>query len=125
MGNDSYQEEGSIIAQVVINPFTDAIISSWGFDATLAVITAKREWTILMNQNMAAVDVNSRSVICTIRQPTPAAAADYRTVSEITRAGDVNAMVRIAIFDQAGAPGDAITGSVIVANVMRCSVPSQ
>lgn len=126
MGADTYQEEGSVIAQAVINPFTDTLVSSWGFDAaTFALVTTKREWKIGLNQQMAAVDAASRQVAPTIRQPTPAAAADYRTVSEITRGGDTNELVRIAIYDQAGAPGDAITGSTITISVVRASVPSQ
>ena len=114
------QGQGDVIAQCVFNPFTDAIVSQWGFTGGLTTVVTKQSW-ILALINTSAVAQAGQCPAITYKRLT---ANPARTVEVIIDATDAPEALRFQVVDFAGAAANAGNGDTIQITVFRSQVPT-
>lgn len=115
------QNQGSVIAQVVIDVNSDTIIGGYGIAPSgLTVITPKTEYTFALDAETSAAPANGAQPIPLMRT---SGANPYRTARIYVGALDLVGVQRVQIVDAAGAPAVGAAGDVLFVSVLRATVP--
>lgn len=115
----SGQTQGDVIAQCILNPFTDTVVSQWGFTAALNVVVAKTTYILSLIDTSAVSQANQHPVITFKR----ATANPARTVEIIVDPADPAVALRFQVIDFAGAAAAAANGDIIEITVHRSGIP--
>ena len=116
----SGQTQGSVIAQVVIDPVADAYLSAYAV-GPLGIITPKTEYVFSLESELSASPSDGSQVLVSIRT---AGGNPFRQVRQYTGLFDVVGVQRVQIVDAAGAAATANAGDRVFVSILRSSVPT-
>jgi len=115
------QQQGSLIASIVIDVDGDKVISAYGVGvAGLTVVTPKTEYTFDLDSEITACVRDQREELAEARtlDPNPA-----RLARVYVKAADGDNTIRVQLVDAAFAPAAGTTGDRLIVSVLRAAVP--
>lgn len=115
------QQQGSLIASIVIDVNTDKVISAYGIaSAGLTTVTPKTEYTFGLDPELTACVPDQREELAEVRtfDVNPA-----RLARVYVKAGDDQNTIRVQLIDGAFAPAAGAAGDVLIVSVLRAAVP--
>lgn len=117
----SGQQQGSTIANIVIDVDGDKVINAYGVDqSSFVVVTPKTEYTVNLDAELTATAPDQRQELAEARtlDPNPA-----RLARVYVKAGDSPNTIRIQLVDAAFAPAVGAAGDRVILGVVRVNVP--
>lgn len=115
------QQQGSMIASIVIDVDGDKVITAYGTgSAGLTVVTPKTEYTFELDAEITACVRDQREELAEARtfDVNPA-----RLARVYVKAGDGDNTIRVQLVDGAFAPAAGAAGDRLVVSVLRAAVP--